>query len=95
MGFYPVTPGMPSYNIGSPLFPYIKMDLGGGIYFEVEAINCSADNKYIQSATLNGKEWNKPWFSHDEISNGGKLVMVMGNKANTKWGTGEAPPSVE
>jgi putative alpha-1,2-mannosidase len=69
------------------------MDLGNGKYFEIEAINCSADNKYIQSAKLNGKEWNKPWFGHDDIKNGGKLVLVMGNKANKKWGAGEVPPS--
>jgi len=90
MGFYPVTPGMPAYNIGSPLFPFMKMNLGGGKYFEIEAINCSADHKYIQSAKLNGKEWNKAWFSHDDIKNGGKLVLVMGNKANTRWGTEES-----
>jgi len=95
MGFYPVTPGMPSYNIGSPLFPYIKVDLGGGKFFEVEAINCSGDNKYIQSAKLNGVEWNKPWFNHDDIKDGGKLVLVMGNKANTAWGKTEVPPSAQ
>ena len=27
MGFYPVTPGSPTYNIGSPMFPYVKMTL--------------------------------------------------------------------
>ena len=95
MGFYPVTPGMPVYNIGSPLFPYIRMDIGNGKYFEIEAIGCSDSHKYIQSATLNGKEWNKPWFSHDEIRNGGKLVLKMGDKANRDWGLGEAPPSAE
>ena len=95
MGFYPVTPGMPSYNIGSPQFPYIKMDLGNGKYFIIEATNCSDDNKYIQSAKLNGKEWNKPWFSHDDIKDGGKLTLVMGNKANTTWGTSAPPPSAE
>ena len=93
MGFYPVTPGMPSYNIGSPLFPYIKVDLGDGKYFEIEAINCSAENKYIQSAKLNEVEWNKPWFNHDDIKNGGKLVLVMGDKANRTWGISEPPPS--
>ena len=95
MGFYPVTPGMPTYNIGSPLFPYIKIDLGRGKHFVIEAINCSDDNKYVQSAKLNGSEWDKPWFSHDDIKNGGKLVLVMGNKANKVWGTAEAPPSSE
>lgn len=95
MGFYPVTPGIPIYNIGSPLFEYIKMDLGNGTFFEIEARNCSRENKYIQSAILNGKEWNKSWFSHDDIKNGGKLVLVMGNKANESWGIKDVPPSGE
>ena len=93
MGFYPVTPGSPTYNIGSPLFSKIKMDLGNGNYFEIEAINCSEENKYIQSAKLNGKNWNKAWFQHDEIKNGGKLTLVMGDKPNKAWGTEEMPPS--
>lgn len=95
LGFYPVTPGSPSYNIGSPLFEYAKMDLGNGNYFEVIAKNCSDENKYIQSALLNGKEWNKPWFSHDEIANGGKLELVMGKYANESWGAADesVPPS--
>ena len=95
IGFYPVTPGMASYNIGSPLFPYVKMDLGGGKYFEIEALNCSDNNKFIQSAKLNGKDWNKPWFSHDDIKNGGKLLLVMGDKANPAWGASSPPPSSE
>ncbi len=95
MGFYPVTPGIPAYNIGSPLFSRIKVDVGEGKYFEIEAVNCSEDNKYIQSATLDGKEWNKPWFTHDIAKNGGKLVLVMGNKANKSWGLGGVPPSAE
>ncbi|MDR0542054.1 MAG: GH92 family glycosyl hydrolase [Dysgonamonadaceae bacterium] len=86
MGFYPVTPGSPTYNIGSPLFGDVKVKLGNGKIFEIEAKNCSDENKYIQSATLNGKEWNKPWFNHEDIANGGKLVLVMGNKANMAWG---------
>jgi predicted alpha-1,2-mannosidase len=96
MGFYPVTPGNPAYNIGSPFFEHIKVDLGNGKFFEVEATNCSEKNKYIQSATLNGKIWDKPWFNHADIINGGKLVLSMGSKANPDWGSGidAAPPSV-
>lgn len=97
MGFYPVTPGMPVYNIGSPMFDKVKMDLGNGKFFEVEAVNNSAENKYIQSATLNGKTWNKPWFPHTELISGGKLVLQMGPKANRNWGASvnDAPPSAE
>lgn len=97
MGFYPVTPGLPAYNIGSPFFKNIQMTLSNGKIFEIEAQNYSKENKYIQSATLNGKVWNKPWFEHSDIKNGGKLVLVMGNKANRSWGAGanDAPPSAE
>ena len=97
MGFYPVTPGMPVYNIGSPKFDKMKMDLGNGKFFEIEAINNSEENKYIQSATLNGKPCNKPWFSHTDLISGGKLVLQMGSKANKNWGSaiGDAPPSAE
>lgn len=97
LGFYPVTPGLPVYNIGSPLFTNAKVTLSNGAVFEIEAQNTSADNKYIQSATLNGKEWNKSWFSHEDLKDGGKLVLVMGSKPNKAWGSGvgDVPPSLE
>lgn len=97
LGFYPVTPGSPTYNIGSPLFTNIKITFSNGSIFEVEAKNASDKNKYIQSATLNGQEWNKPWFSHEDLKNGGKLVLIMGSKPNKAWGSGAdaTPPSVE
>ena len=97
LGFYPVTPGSPSYNIGSPLFTKAKITLSNGAIFEIEAIGTSDTNKYIQSATLNGQEWNKPWFSHDDIKNGAKLILVMGDKPNKEWGSdpGAVPPSID
>jgi len=97
MGFYPVTPGMPVYNIGSPLFENVKIHLENGKIFEIVARNCSSENKYIQSATLNGQVWNKPWFSHQDLINGGKLELQMGSKANYSWGSSikDAPPSSE
>lgn len=95
LGFYPVTPGFPAYNIGSPLFTRAKITLSNGKVFEIEAQGASDENKYIQSATMNGKEWNKPWFSHDDLKDGGKLVLVMGNHPNKAWGVnaGNVPPS--
>lgn len=97
MGFYPVTPGLPVYNIGSPFFSSVKLKLCSGSVLEIVARNCSVDNKYIQSAKLNGKVWSKPWFSHEDIMNGGKLEFIMGNQCNPEWGSGvnDAPPSLE
>lgn len=95
MGFYPVTPGSPTYNIGSPFFENTTLTLGNGKTFQVIAKNFSSENKYIQSAKLNGKTWNKPWFNHSDIENGGVLELVMGKKANKQWGIAEGnePPS--
>ncbi|WP_416442468.1 GH92 family glycosyl hydrolase [Leeuwenhoekiella sp. A16] len=97
MGFYPVTPGIPAYNIGSPVFKNITIHLDNGKYFKISAENYSEENKYIQSAKLNGENWNKPWFSHDSIKNGGSLVLTMGNRANKNWGSSKnaVPPSAE
>ena len=83
---YPVTPGMPVYSIGSPFFDNVKVDLGNGKFFEIQAINNSPNNKYIQSATLNGKALNKAYIDHDIVKQGGKLVFTMGEKANRNWG---------
>lgn len=95
MGFYPVTPGSPTYNIGSPFFDEVTVRMGNGKTFRIVAGNNGPENKYIQSVRLNGKEWNKPWFSHDDIKDGGTLELVMGDKANKEWGSApeDVPPS--
>ena len=89
MGFYPVTPGLPVYSIGSPLFSKVSIKLENGRTFTLIARNCSVVNKYIQHASMNGKELNKPWFTHSELMNGGTLELEMGPKPNKNWGTGE------
>lgn len=96
MGIYAVTPGEAVYTIGSPLFGKATLDLGKGKSFTIEAQNNSAVNKYIQSATLNGKLLSRTWISHQEITNGGTLVFKMGPEPNKKWGSKpeDAPPSV-
>ena len=85
MGFYPVTPGDPVYTLGSPVFELVTVDLGNGDTFVIEARNASRENKYIQSATLNGEPLNSPWFPHEAVR-GGRLVLEMGPRANTSWG---------
>jgi predicted alpha-1,2-mannosidase len=87
MGFYPVTSGSNLYAIGSPFFSKITIDLPGRKTFVVDAKNCSKQNKYIQSAQLNGQTINRAWLTHLEIVNGGTLVLVMGNRPNKQWGT--------
>lgn len=96
MGFYPVCPGSPVYEIGSPIFAKSSIRMANGKVFTILANHVSARNKYIQSAQLNGKSLDKPWFAHAAIANGGSLVLDMGDKPNKKWGIApeEAPPSM-
>jgi predicted alpha-1,2-mannosidase len=96
MGFYPVDPSSPDYIMGSPIFSRVVIHMGNGKDFEIVAHNNSEKNIYIQSATLNGKPWNKPWFSHADIANGAKLVLEMGPSPNRNWGAAPdaAPPSM-
>jgi predicted alpha-1,2-mannosidase len=96
MGFYPVDPSSPNYIIGSPLFNEVTMHMGKGRDLVIRAENNSDSNPYIQSATLKGRPWNKPWFSHADIADGGELVFQMGPRPNTSWGTAPeaAPPSM-
>jgi predicted alpha-1,2-mannosidase len=95
MGFYPVTPGLPIYTIGSPVFEEVKINLENGKTFTVKAPGCSVVNKYIQSAKLNGQPLTKTWFTHEELMNGATLELEMGSKPNKTWGSApeDAPPS--
>jgi predicted alpha-1,2-mannosidase len=96
MGFFTVDPSRPEYLIGSPIFDEVTIHMGNGKDFVIVANNNSEKNIYIQSATLNGKPLDKPWFSHADIANGGKLVFNLGPAPNKNWGAapGTAPPSM-
>ncbi len=89
MGFYPITPGIPVYTISSPLFSKIKINLPNGKVFTINASNCNEKNKYIQKASLNGKVLEGPWFTHDDLVNGGTLELEMGFYPNKSWGASE------
>jgi putative alpha-1,2-mannosidase len=96
LGFYPVDPARPEYIIGSPIFDEATIHMGNGKSFVIVANNNSEKNTYIQSATLNGRPLNKPWFSHSDVVNGGRLVFNMGPTPNKTWGAApdDAPPSM-
>ena len=89
----------PVYEIGSPLFERVVIQLDPRYYrgktFVIEARNNSKANRFIQSAQLNGKPLNQPWFYHSELARGGSLVLQMGSAPNTNWGSSPTavPPS--
>ncbi|NEU08537.1 hypothetical protein GZH53_09470 [Flavihumibacter sp. R14] len=85
----------PIYEIGSPIYSKISVDLGEkygrGKTFDIEAQNVSRENKYVQSAILNGKKLDNFWFPASELLKGGKLILEMGPTPNKNWGLGNMP----
>ena len=96
LGFYPVTPGNPTYTLGSPLFDEAIIDVGKGKKFKISTSNNSAANIYIQHVQVNGKDYTKPYITHADIMNGGKIHFEMGSTPNKKWGVAknDRPPSM-
>lgn len=82
-GLYPV-PGTAQWLIGSPLFPRLELQLPHGT-FTIEAQGVSAEQLYVQSATLNGAPLLRAELSQADLVDGGKLVLVMG-AAPSDWG---------
>ena len=88
----------PIYEIASPLYEKVVIDLGKrygrGETFTIEAKNVSRKNKYVQSATLNGKKLDCFFFPASELLKGGELILEMGDKPNESWGIYSCPVGV-
>lgn len=82
MGFYQVCPGKPVYSIGRPVFDQAIVNLTNGKKFTVMVKNNSKKNKYIESMLLNGQTLHTPFFSHQDIVDGGTLEITMSDKPN-------------
>jgi predicted alpha-1,2-mannosidase len=87
LGFYPVTPGVPVYDVGSPVFDKATIHLKNGRDFVILADHNSHENKYVQSIRLNGQSLNQVWFRHANIAAGGVLELTMGDAPNTALGS--------
>lgn len=93
IGFFQMDGGCsakPIYEIGSPRYPrttiLFKNKYNRGVKFTIEANHASKENKYIQSAKLNGKMIQDFKILQSEVFKGGVLELEMSNKPNLKWG---------
>jgi predicted alpha-1,2-mannosidase len=81
----------PIYEFGSPIFDKITLKLDQDYYpgetFVIEAKGNSAENLFIQSATLNGGELDRSWMYHEDLIQGGHIIFNMGSEPNKKWGS--------
>ncbi|MCR5548880.1 MAG: GH92 family glycosyl hydrolase [Bacteroidales bacterium] len=81
MGFYPMAPGKPEYDICSPVFEKIRIRTSSGRTFTIRAEGASdPDRLYISSASLDGETLRKPLIGDDALMQGGTLDMTLGNK---------------
>lgn len=78
MGFYQVEPAGGRYWFGSPLFDKVSISLPEGRRFVISAPGNSNENKYIQSVSLNGHPYTKPYLDYRDIMAGGEVVLAMG-----------------
>ena len=85
MGFYPVDPVSGRYEIGTPMYPEMRMHLDNGKTFTVLAPTVSKENIYIQSVKLDGKPYDKSYITHEQIMNGSVFEFEMGNKPGAVW----------
>ncbi len=89
LGFYPVTPGLPRYDVGTPRFDDLTMHLGSGTNLHIVALGAEANRFYVRSVRLNGVLLDRPWLMHSELMSGGELVFEMSDQPSA---TGKTSP---
>jgi predicted alpha-1,2-mannosidase len=96
LGFYPVSPGIPVYVFGSPLFDKATLSLPDGKVLEIKSINNGPKAYYIKEIKRNSKVYKKNYITHEDLLKGGTLTFYMDTVPNTGRGiTPDAfPPSM-
>ena len=94
MGFYPVSVGMPVYDVGSPVFTKVTIHLKNGHDVVLNAPGSSRDAKYVTAVRVNGQSVDRVWFRHADIVDGGTIDLTMSDTPNTALGAQAAsfPP---
>ena len=90
LGFYPVCPATDQYAIGSPLFDSVRLNLPNGKKVTIDARNNAAANCYVKSLKLNGKEYTKTYFTHEDLTDGAQIEFVMSDVPDMKRSTSES-----
>jgi predicted alpha-1,2-mannosidase len=87
LGFYPVCPGTNQYVIGAPLFDKATITMENGKELVIEALNNNDANCYVNSINFNGQSIDRNYYTHEELQNGGKIVVEMNDVPNFERGS--------
>lgn len=82
LGFYPVTPGVDQFILGSPLFDKVTMTMPNGTPFTITTKGNSESAVYVDDVQLNGGTWNKTWVGLDALQSGGTMTFDMSETPN-------------
>jgi predicted alpha-1,2-mannosidase len=81
MGFYPVSPGLPEYQIGTPRFDDMTVRLTSGKTIHIVAQGAEAGARYVRAVTWNGRAVTpseRGWvLAHADLIQGGELVFTL------------------
>ncbi|OKS86277.1 glycoside hydrolase domain-containing protein [Mucilaginibacter polytrichastri] len=86
-GFSPACVGWPVYYLNAPLFNHVQFKWPNGKSFNIDVLNYDEHNKYIKSVILNGKKLNRNWLTHQEILQGGSLIITVSAQPDKQFGT--------
>ena len=89
IGFYPVAPVTGQYVIGSPMYDRVEISLSNDKKVIINTQNNKKESVYIEKLLIDGKEYDKNWFSHESMLNGVEIDFFMQNRPNLKWGSSE------
>lgn len=86
IGMHPICPGDTRMELTTPVFEEITLEVGPSRFFRIKVKKDSPASTYIQSARLDGKEYDRCYIDYSEVMRGGTLELVLGDKPNKKWG---------
>ncbi|MBL7965563.1 MAG: GH92 family glycosyl hydrolase [Prolixibacteraceae bacterium] len=95
MGFFPVCPGRPLYDLGSPIFGKVTIHLPNEKKFIINTENNSSENHFVRSISLDKSEHRKTWISHATIVDGGEISFILDKDSGhvSYFGLDSAAPS--
>jgi putative alpha-1,2-mannosidase len=90
LGFYPVTPAVPQYVVGAPLFKKVTLKLENGKTVVINAPANSDSKRYVNALKVNGKPYSRNWLDHTSLMQGAILDFDMAEKPNIRRSTSAA-----
>ncbi|MEN7551305.1 glycoside hydrolase domain-containing protein [Rapidithrix thailandica] len=85
-GLFPACVGEAVYYLHAPLLEHVSIRWPKGNIFTIRVENYDPAHAYIRKAIWKGKPLNRNWLSHEEIAEGGELLITTSASPNPDWG---------